>query len=84
MGIVPWHQVITLDTLAKFIEPLVESPPCFTDIHQDIFSGRPDPVETGIFGDLPEFVFVCSERDPRSPVEVAPARAEKVHMPSQD
>ena len=78
MRIVPRHEVFVPETLAKFIQPLVQSPPGFTDIHQEIFSGRPDPVEAGIFGNYSEFVFVCGERDPWGPGEGAPIIGKEV------
>jgi hypothetical protein len=70
--------------MSKFVEPLVQSPPGLTDIHQEIFSGRPDPVEAGLFGDLPEFVSVCGERDPWDPREVAPISVKIFHLSTSE
>jgi len=46
--------------------------PGFTNVHEEIFADRSDAVEPGLFGDFPEFVFVCGEGDPRGPNEGAP------------
>ena len=62
--------------MTKFVEPLVERPFSFTDIHEEVFTSRADPVEARFFGDGPEFFFVCGERYPRGPGEVAPVFGE--------
>lgn len=50
----------------------MDGSPGFADIHEEVFPGRADSVEAGLFGDGPEFVFVSGERDPRGPGEGAP------------
>ena len=76
MGIVPWHQFSPPERVAKLVEPLVERPPGFTDIHEEVFAGGADAVKAGFFGDGPEFFFVCGERYPWCPGEGAPGWSE--------
>lgn len=58
--------------MAKLMEPLVERPFRFTDVHEEIFAGRADAVEAGFLGDDPELFFISSEGDPRGPGDGAP------------
>lgn len=78
MGIVPWHQVLSFEGVTEFIEPMVQCPPGFTDIHQKIFSGGSDPEESGLFLDVPEFFFGCGEGNPGGPGEGGPCGGEEV------
>jgi hypothetical protein len=58
--------------VTKFVEPPVELPSGFTDVHQEIFAGRSYTVKAGFFWDSAEFFFVCGERYPWCPGEGAP------------
>lgn len=78
MGIVPRHQVCTFECVTEFVQSFVYGSPGFTDVHQEVFADRSYPVDAGLFGDLPEFVFICGERDPRGPGEVLPIGGEEV------
>jgi hypothetical protein len=62
--------------VTKFVEPPVELPSGFTDIHEEVFAGGADAVKAGFFGDGAEFFFVCGERHPRGPGEGAPGGSE--------
>jgi hypothetical protein len=62
--------------VTKFVEPLVELPFSFTDVHQEVFAGRADAIEAGFFGDFPELFFGCGEGDPRGPGLGAPGGGE--------
>ncbi len=55
----------------------MDGSPGFADIHEEVFAGRADPVEAGLFGDGPEFVFVSGERDPGRPGKGGPGRGEE-------
>jgi len=54
----------------------MDDSPGFADIHEEVFPGRADSVEAGLFGDGPEFVFVSGERNPRGPGEGGPVFGE--------
>ena len=69
MGIVPWHQVGSVEGLAEFVHSLVYGSSRFADIHEEVFADRLDPVEAGLTGDLPEFFFGGGEWDPWGPRE---------------
>jgi len=60
-GIVPWHQLGTVERLAEFVDSLVYGSPGFADVHEEVLVDWPDAAEAGGFGDLPEGVFVCGE-----------------------
>ncbi len=62
--------------MTKLVEPLVERPFGFTDVHQEIFAGRADAVEAGFFRDGAELFFISGEGDPRGPGEGAPGWGE--------
>jgi hypothetical protein len=62
--------------MTKFVEPPVELPPGFTDVHEEVFPGRSYAVEAGFSGDGAEFFFVCGERYPWGPGEGAPGGSE--------
>jgi len=62
--------------MTKLVEPLVERPFGFTDIHQEIFAGRADAVKAGFFRDGAELFFISGEGDPRGPGEGAPGGSE--------
>ena len=62
--------------MTKFVEPLVERPFSFSDVHEEVFAGRADPVESGFFWDGAEFFFIGGERHPWGPREVAPVFGE--------
>ena len=72
MGIVPRHQVWVEEGVPEFVESFVYRSPGFTNVHEEIFADRLNPVEAGLSWDLPEFFFVSSERDPRGPWEGGP------------
>jgi hypothetical protein len=55
--------------MAKLVEPLVERPFGFTDIHEVVFAGGSYTIEAGFFGDGPEFFFIGIERHPWGPRE---------------
>ena len=69
MGIVPWHQVGSVEGLAEFVDSFVYGSSRFANVHEKVFADRLYPVEAGLPGDLPEFFFRCSEWDPRGPRE---------------
>jgi hypothetical protein len=62
--------------MTKFVEPLVERSPGFTDVHQEIFASRADAVKAGYSGDFSEVFFGSSERYPRGPWQGAPGGGE--------
>jgi hypothetical protein len=64
--------------MAKLVEPLVERPFGFTDIHEVVFAGGSYTIEAGFFGDGPEFFFISIERYPWGPREGAPGGGEIV------
>ena len=66
------HPVCAFEGVPEFVESFVYRSPGFTNVHEEIFADRSDAVEPGLFGDFPEFVFVCGEGDPRGPKEGAP------------
>ena len=76
MGIVPRHQVFSFDGVAEFVHSLVYGSSRFTDVHEEVFSGRSDAVEARGFGDLAEFFFCGSEGDPGGPGEGEPGFGE--------
>ena len=78
MGIVPRHQVCSLEGMTEFVHSLVYGSPGFSDVHEEVFTGWSDPVETRLFGDLPEFVFICGEWDPYGPGKGAPGFREVI------
>ena len=78
MGIVPWHQVGSGESLAEFVNSFVYGSSRFADVHKEVFTDRLYPVEAGLTGDLPEFFFAGSERDPRVPWEGGPGIGEEV------
>ena len=47
-------------------------------LHEEVFADGFYPVEAGLSRDLPEFFFVCGERDPRGPREGGPGIGEEV------
>jgi hypothetical protein len=51
--------------VAEFAQSFVSGSSRFADVHEEVFANRFYPVEDGLTGDFPEFVFVCGERDPR-------------------
>ena len=65
MGIIPWHQVGSVEGLAEFVNSFVHGSSRFTNKHEEVFADRLYPVEAGSSGDLPEFFFGGGERDPR-------------------
>ena len=67
MGIVPRHQIGSAEGLVEFVNSFVYGSSRFANIHEKVFADRFYPVEAGFGGDLPEFVFVCGEWDPREP-----------------
>ena len=69
MGIIPWHQVGSVEGLAEFIHSFVYGSSRFANVHEEVFADRFNPVKSGFFGDLPEFFFGGGERDPRGPGE---------------
>jgi hypothetical protein len=69
VGIVPRHQLSPPKRMAKLVEPLVERPFGFTDIHEVVFAGGSYTIEAGFFGDGPEFFFIGIERHPWGPRE---------------
>jgi ferritin-like protein len=78
VGIVPWHQVGSVEGLAEFVDSFVHGSSRFADIHEEVFADRFYPVEAGFPRDLPEFFFVSGERDPRGPREGGPGVREEV------
>ena len=72
MGIVPWHQVGSVEGLAEFVHPFVYGSSRFADVHEKVFTDGFNPVEAGFSRDLPEFFFNGGERDPRGPREGGP------------
>ena len=58
--------------MPEFVESFVNGSPGLANVHEEVFADRSYPVEAGLFRDLPEFVFVCGEGDPRGPKEGAP------------
>ena len=50
MRIVPWHQVGSPEGVAEFVEPFVERPSGFSDVHDEVFADWFYPVEAGGFG----------------------------------
>ena len=65
MGIIPWHQVGSVEGLAEFVDSFMYGSSCFANVHEEVFPDRLCPVEAGLSRDLPEFFFVSGERDPR-------------------
>ena len=68
----------SVEGVPEFVEPFMNGSPGLTDIHEEIFSYRPDTVEAGLSGDISEFVFVSGKRDPWGPGEILPSGREKV------
>jgi hypothetical protein len=72
MGIIPWHEIRSPECLSQFTKPLMHSPACLSDIHEEMPVDRSYPVETGLFRDLPEFFFCGGELNPGGPAERTP------------
>jgi hypothetical protein len=77
-GIVPWHQVGSVEGVAEFIHSFVNGSSCLANVHEEVLADRFYPVEAGLPGDLPEFFFGGGERDPRGPREGGPGVGEGV------
>ncbi len=78
------HQFGSVEGLAEFVYSFVYGSSRFSDVHEEVFSGWPDAVEAGGFGDFPEGVFVCGERDPGGPGEGEPGFGEVFHLSSSE
>ena len=78
MGIVPWHQVGSIEGLSEFVNSFMYGSSRLADVHEEVFADRFYPVEAGLTGDLPEFFFRCGERDPWGPGEGGPGVREEV------
>jgi hypothetical protein len=71
MGIVPWHQVGSVEGLAELVDSFVYGSSRFANVHEEVFADGFNPEEAGLPGDLPEFFFGGGERDPGGPREFA-------------
>ena len=78
MGIVFRHRDFAFEGVTEFVESFVYGSPGLSDIHEEVFADRSYPVEAGLFGDLPEFMFVCGEGKPLGPGEGGPSGGEEV------
>ena len=58
--------------MAEFVESFVYGPSGFTNIHEKVFTGRADAVETRFLGDFSELFFRRSEGYPRGPGKGGP------------
>lgn len=64
MRIIPWHHVGSYKGVVEFINSFVYGSSRFAFVHEEVFADGFNPVETRLFGGLPEFVFICGELDP--------------------
>ena len=78
MGIVPWHQVGSIEGLSEFVNSFMYGSSRFANVHEEVFADWFYPVEAGFSWDLPEFFFCGGERDPRGPREGGPGVREEV------
>jgi hypothetical protein len=69
VGIIPWHQVGSVEGLAEFVDSFVYGSSRLANVHEEVFADRFYPVEAGLTGYLPEFFFAGGERDPWGPRE---------------
>src|SRR5208282_3786936 len=72
VGIVPRHLPGSVKNKPELTQPLMYGSPGLTDVHQEIFSHRPDTIEAGLPGDIPECVSFCREGNPRGPGKRTP------------
>ena len=79
VGIVPRHQLGSVEGEPEFVKPFMNGSPGLTDVHEEIFSHRPDTIEPGFSRDISKFESVSGKRDPRGPGETLPSGREKVH-----
>ena len=80
MGIIPWHQVGSVEGLAEFVDSFVYGSSRFANVHEEVFADGFNPVEAGLTGDLSEFFFCGGERDPRGPREGGPGIGKEVQV----
>ena len=49
VGIVPWHQVGSVEGLAEFVDSFVHGSSRLADVHEEVFADRFYPVEAGLY-----------------------------------